>query len=65
MKSIKISIISSLFLLVSCGGGGGGTPTQLTWAAFEEFALNENTPGSWQVSASSNKSFDINYSISG
>ena len=65
MKSIKISIISSLFLLVSCGGGGGGTPTQLTWTAFEEFALNENTSGSWQVSASSNKSFDINYSISG
>ena len=65
MKSIKISIISSLFLLVSCGGGGGGTPTQLTWTAFEEFALNENTSGSWQVSASSNKAFDINYSISG
>ena len=65
MKNIKISIFTGLFLLVSCGGGGGGSPTELTWTAFEEFTLNENTAGSWQVPASSNKSFDINYSISG
>ena len=65
MKNIKISIFTGLFLLVSCGGGGGGTPTELTWTSFEEFTLNENTSGSWQVPASSNKSFDINYSISG
>ena len=52
-------------MLVSCGGGSGGTPAELTWTAFEEFSLNENTSGSWQVPASSNKSFDINYSISG
>ena len=65
LKNIKISIFTGLFLLVSCGGGGGGTPTELTWTAFEEFTLSENTAGSWQVPASSNKSFDINYSISG
>jgi len=64
LKNIKISIFTGLFLLVSCGGGGG-TPTELTWTAFEEFTLNENTAGSWQVPASSNKAFDINYSISG
>ena len=65
LKNIKISIFTGLFLLVSCGGGGGGTPTELTWTAFEEFTLSENTAGSWLVPASSNKSFDINYSISG
>jgi serralysin len=60
-----IGIIALLFL-VGCGGGGGSTPLQLTVASFSEFKLTENsTLGAWVIAASSNKSLNINHSISG
>ena len=64
MKNNSLQFLLLSLLIASCGGGGGGSSLELTVQQFSSFSVDEDDTFQTVISASTNKSATITFTIS-